>query len=180
MRRRQILVAAIGATATPVGSAVGVRAGRPDPERVLLELVEYAIDGDDPDDEYVRIANAGEEPLDMSGWRVEDDGLVPAETLDPFVFPTGFTLAPDAEVTLFTGDGEPTDETLYWGVDRQIWSEDGDVLVVRDEDGTVMFERPFAGEESQVIVEITRSNDPVEAGHWFEQGRPSAIAPTSR
>ena len=113
----------------------------PDP----LSVDGYQIHGEDPDEEYVRLRNVGTQRLDATGWTLEDDGLVPAGTLSPFTFPAGFTLESDATVTIVTGEGEDTDETLYWGVDRQVWAEGGDVVFVFDADGDRLLEQPIAG-----------------------------------
>ncbi|WP_290815087.1 lamin tail domain-containing protein [Halovivax sp.] len=156
---------------------------RADP--TALELVEYHILGDDPDEEWIRLRNGAAEPLDASTLRIEDDGLVPAGTLSPFEFPGGFALDAGAEVTVVTGQGSDTDDTLYWGVGRHVWDEDGDIVYVRDEAGEVVLEEPIAaapeeeepgdedgepdddpedGEAGPVTVAIDETNAPVEGG----------------
>ncbi|WP_254864749.1 lamin tail domain-containing protein [Halovivax gelatinilyticus] len=168
--------------------AVRVEAAEDDEEPAdpdTLELVDYQILGDDPDEEYVTLQNTGNESLDLSGWHIEDDGLVPAETLSAFEFPDGFTLEPNATVTVVTGSGSNTAETLYWGVGRHVWSEDGDVLTVRDEGGTARLEAAIAADPDEepedeeqdeeepeddepeagpVTVAIDGTNAPVEGG----------------
>lgn len=194
MRRRQLMGAGVSVLAVPtVSTEEGQRS-----QAELLEVVDYYILGGDPEKEYITLQNVSGEPLSMSNWTIEDDGLVPADTLSPFVFPSGFTLEPNAEVTIVTGDGGDTDETLYWGVGRQVWSEEGDIVYVSDASDRVILEQPIAGEPEvgeqpdevpdeepeeerpeeeeqleeeepvRIEVEIDETNDPVMAGDRFE------------
>jgi len=119
-----------------------------DTGEVALDLIDYAIGGEDPDDEYVTFRNEGETEIDMTGWRMEDDGLVPASSLSPFEFPSGFTLEAGGELTVVTGESTEDEQTLSWGIDRQVWSEEGDVLyVINSEDETIL-ESMISGDES--------------------------------
>ncbi|WP_276253157.1 lamin tail domain-containing protein [Halomontanus rarus] len=127
-----------------------------------IALVDYAILGDDPSGEYITIRNTGENALDASNWTLEDAGLVPANTLSPFEFPNGFTLGPGADVTIVTGDGNNTNETLYWGVGRQVWNEDGDTVIVHDGDGEVILEESIAAEEPVEEEEPPEEESPEE------------------
>ena len=78
-------------------------------------------------DEYLVFRNDGEEPLDLTGWRVENsDGKT-------YEFPDEFVLDPRRAVTVHSGSGEDTDEDLYWNSNRAVWKNTGDTLTVRDE-----------------------------------------------
>ncbi|MFC4552236.1 MULTISPECIES: lamin tail domain-containing protein [Halorussus] len=80
-------------------------------------------------DEYLVLRNDGEEPLDLAGWTVEnDDGKT-------YEFREEFGLDPGRTVTLHSGSGEDTDTDRYWGSERAVWKNTGDVLTVRDADG---------------------------------------------
>ncbi|WP_435178978.1 lamin tail domain-containing protein [Halorussus sp. AFM4] len=95
---------------------------------VVDEIHEDARGYDDwnRNDEYLVFRNDGEEPLDLTGWRVENaDGRT-------YEFPEEFVLEPGRSVTVHTGSGEDTDEDLYWGSDRAVWKNTGDTLTVRD------------------------------------------------
>jgi competence protein ComEC len=96
--------------------------------------------GDDREnlnDEYVVFENTGEESLDLSGWTVED------EVGQTYTFPDGTTLDSGATVTLHTGSGTDTDTDLYWGSGSPIWNNDGDTVIVRTPDGTVVVEKSY-------------------------------------
>ncbi|GAB3416905.1 lamin tail domain-containing protein [Haloparvum alkalitolerans] len=88
--------------------------------------------GDDREnlnDEYVVFENTGDEAIDLSGWTVED------EAGHSYAFPDGFTLEAGARVTLRTGSGTDTDTDLYWGAGSPVWNNDGDTVILSDDDG---------------------------------------------
>lgn len=69
--------------------------------------------------------------------------LYPARALNSIPSPNGCTLDPGETVTVETGSGRETDDTLYWGPDGAIWNNGGDTIVVTDDDGTVVIERTY-------------------------------------
>ncbi|GAA0551941.1 lamin tail domain-containing protein [Halorubrum ejinorense] len=91
-------------------------------------------DGENLNDEYVVFENAGEEPIDLSGWTVED------EAAHGYAFPQGFTLDAGATVTLRTGSGTDTDSELYWGSGSPIWNNAGDTVILSNADGEHVLE----------------------------------------
>ena len=80
-------------------------------------------------DEYVTFRNAGEAPLDLTGWTVSDAAG------HAYPFPDGFALAPGATVTLYTGAGDDAGEALYWGSKEAVWNNGGDAVVVTNASG---------------------------------------------
>ncbi|AXG06898.1 MBL fold metallo-hydrolase [Haloplanus rubicundus] len=114
-------------TAAPTVTDGGTPTGR-------LVVAEINPDPDGPDrehldDEYVVFENADDEPLDLSGWTVED------EAGRTYTFPDGYVLAAGGTVTLRTGTGTDTDAELYWGLGSAIWNNDGDTVIVHNSDG---------------------------------------------
>lgn len=112
-------------------------------ETAALEVVEIHEDaaGNDHEtenDEYIVIKNTGSQTLDLNGWRVEDDAG------HTYQFPDGFSLAPGAEVTLYTGSGTDTASSLYWGSDSAIWNNGGDIIFVFDESGEVVIKESYS------------------------------------
>ncbi|MFW5999966.1 MAG: lamin tail domain-containing protein, partial [Halorubrum sp.] len=104
-----------------------------------LEVAEINADaeGDDQEnlnDEYVVFENTGDEPIDLSGWTVED------EAAHGYEFPQGFTLDAGATVTLRTGSGTDTDTELYWGSGSPIWNNAGDTVILSNADGEHVLE----------------------------------------
>jgi competence protein ComEC len=119
------------ATATPTSTESVATDGGTTGELVVEEIHADA-EGDDREnlnDEYIVFANAGDEPLDMSGWIVED------EVGKTYTFPDGFTLEAGATVTLHTGSGTDTATDLYWGADSPVWNNGGDTVIVTNADG---------------------------------------------
>ena len=115
-------------TAAPITTDGGTPTDR------SLVVSEIAADPDGPDrenldDEYVVFENAGDEPLNLSGWTVED------EAGRTYTFPDGYVLDAGATVTLRTGTGTDTDADLYWGSGSAIWNNDGDTVLVHNSDG---------------------------------------------
>jgi competence protein ComEC len=96
--------------------------------------------GDDREnlnDEYVVFENTGDDTLDLSGWTVED------EAGRTYTFPAGTALDPGATVTLHTGSGTDSGTDLYWGSGSPIWNNDGDTVIVRTPDGTIVLENAY-------------------------------------
>ncbi|KTG11525.1 hypothetical protein AUR64_03200 [Haloprofundus marisrubri] len=87
--------------------------------------------------EYLVFENSGNSPLDLTGWTVAD------EAGHTYTFPMGFTLAPGARVTLYTGEGSDTDTELYWGSGNAVWNNGGDTIRVSDGTGTVVLEERY-------------------------------------
>jgi micrococcal nuclease len=83
--------------------------------------------------EYVVLANTGDDPVDLTGWTLRD-----SSSQNRFVFPIGFTIAPDAEVTIRTGPGPDTDDTLQWRLDHPVWDNAGDTAFLVDSNGNVV------------------------------------------
>ena len=104
-----------------------------------LEVAEINADaeGDDRENltgEYVVFENTGDEPIDLSGWTVED------EAARSYAFPQGFALEAGATVTLRSGSGTDTDTELYWGSGSPIWNNDGDTVILTTDDGERVLE----------------------------------------
>ena len=91
-------------------------------------------DGENLNDEYVVFENTGDEPIDLSGWTVEDAAGRGYE------FPGGFTLDAGATVTLRTGSGTDTDTDLHWGSGSPIWNNAGDTVILSNADGERVLE----------------------------------------
>jgi len=79
--------------------------------------------------EWVKITNGGIGPVDMTDWKLSDKGDI--HTNCPF--PQGFMLLPGASVTIHSGRGRNSTTDLYMGYDKEIWNNDGDCAILRDE-----------------------------------------------
>ena len=91
-------------------------------------------DGENLNGEYVVFENAGDEPVDLSGWTVAD------EAGRSYEFPSGFALDAGATVTLRTGSGTDTATDLYWGSGSPIWNNAGDTVILSNADGERVLE----------------------------------------
>jgi competence protein ComEC len=124
----------VGAAGPSTGTAAATDGGTDVPTGGELVVAEVHPDaeGDDREnlgDEYVVFENAGDDPLSLSGWTVEDAA---GRT---YAFPDGYVLDSGATVTLRTGTGTDTDTELYWGSGAPVWNNDGDTVIVRNSEG---------------------------------------------
>ncbi len=98
-------------------------------------------DGDDREnlnDEYLVFQNNGSEPLDLSGWTVED------EAGKRYVFPNDYMLDAGATVTLHTGSGSDSEHDLYWGAESPVWNNAGDTVIVHNSEGERVLRRTYS------------------------------------
>ena len=93
-------------------------------------------DNENLNDEYVTLANRGNETLDLSGWTVTD------EAGKAYTF-GNLTLKPDERVTLRSGPGEDTATDVYWDQPSAVWNNGGDAVTVRDAGGDLVAERSY-------------------------------------
>jgi PKD repeat protein len=126
-----------GKTASSTGS-VDVQAPIPSAtEGPSIEFVwpfHYDAEGDDAtnlNDEYFTLQNTGSEAIDLSGWRVENEHGV------AFRFPNGVTLAPGAQITIYSGSGTNTTTRLYWHASEPMW-DTGDLAFLLDASGEIL------------------------------------------
>lgn len=98
--------------------------------------LEYDAPGDDArnsNGEWVDIANAGNEPIALDGWAIQDES-----SSHRFHFPSGFLLSPGAEVRVSSGCGMPGDDHLFWCDQDPVWSNGGDTAYLLDPAGNVV------------------------------------------
>ena len=94
-------------------------------------------DGDNLNDEYVVLENRGDRTIALSGYTIRDDAN------HAYTVPDGVELRPGERLTLFTGSGDATDDSLYWGANSPIWNNDGDVVYVETANGTTVVEYEY-------------------------------------
>jgi endonuclease YncB( thermonuclease family) len=86
--------------------------------------------------EFVVLENYGDQPLDLTGWTLSDEGH------HRYLFPR-FVLAPKAKVTIHSGLGRNTDTDLFWGSRSPIWNNNGDTVFLRDDKGRLVLVHPY-------------------------------------
>jgi micrococcal nuclease len=107
-----------------------------------LEITGLRLDADGDDvenlnDEWVDVRNAGDSPIDLTGWRLRDESAS-----HRFEFPDGFVLAPGAQVRVHSGCGPDTTASLHWcAADSAIWNNDGDTAFLVDPSGNLVARR---------------------------------------
>jgi micrococcal nuclease len=94
-------------------------------------------DGDNLNDEYVVLENRGNRTIDLSGYTVGDAAD------HAFTIPDSVALRPGEQLTVFTGRGTDTDDSLYWGANSPVWNNDGDVVYVATANDTTVVEYEY-------------------------------------
>jgi len=128
-----------GATETGATAGTDAATATPTGDGVVVAEIDADAEGNDNEnlnDEYVVLANRGDEPVPLDGWTVSDEAGKTYEF-------GNCTLAPGERVTLHTGSGEETATDVYWGKRQAVWNNDGDTVTVRDANGTIVAERSY-------------------------------------
>lgn len=98
---------------------------------IVIMDAHYNAEGDDNENlngEYFTIRNQGSTPADLTSWEVRDsDGFV-------FVLPA-VTLQPGSALTLFTGTGESTGDSVFMRSPVPVLNNGGDNLALYDREG---------------------------------------------
>ncbi|MFC6906099.1 lamin tail domain-containing protein [Halalkalicoccus tibetensis] len=118
-----------------------------------LEISDFEVLGNEPNDEYVTITNNSDEDIDMTGFQLRD---APGGAVDdrntpdgPFTFPS-FTLDAGNSVTVFTGSGQDDDANLYWGENLQVYNQEGDTITLLDAGGNTVAEVTYDSQTSLI------------------------------
>jgi endonuclease YncB( thermonuclease family) len=84
------------------------------------------------DREYVTIANEGQARLDLAGWTLRDES-----SQNRYAF-GDVRLERGDHVTVRTGCGHDSGDTVFWCADRSVWSNGGDTAILQDRHGNVV------------------------------------------
>lgn len=112
--------------------------------------------GVESDNEYITLHNEGDNAIDFTGWAMQDrrdDGMVDTPGgASAYSFPSGFTLEAGAQVRIYTGgdESDDSDNELHWGNGNQIWSQEGDTVIVEDANGDVALETSYNDQTSSI------------------------------
>jgi len=104
---------------------------------IQLRIIQIEADapGDDrqnPNGEWIEIANQGDEPVQMQGYTLKDE----ANHIYTFA---DFVLAPGRAFRLFSGQGQNGANALYWGLrNESVWNNGSDAAFLRDASGALV------------------------------------------
>lgn len=102
-----------------------------------LKILDIQADapGDDrenPNGEWIEIANQGDRPIQMQGYSLKDE----ANHIYTF---GNFTVASGATFRLYSGQGQNSATELYWGlVGESVWNNGSDAAFLRDAEGNLV------------------------------------------
>lgn len=102
-----------------------------------LAVVDEQADapGDDRerlDEEWVEVANLGNEPVALDGWTLRDE-----TTSNRFAL-GGITIDPGTSIRFRTGSGRTDGDDVYLGEDFPVWSNNGETVLLVDPDGVIV------------------------------------------
>jgi micrococcal nuclease len=137
--------AAIAAAVTGIGLWSPMACGD-NPRLAAIEISEIEFDppgrdSDNPNEEWVRIVNREDQPVDLSGWVLRDES-----TRHRLVLPDGLQLGPGGGLTIHSGCGTATATDLYWCATDPVWSNGGDTVILQLPDGTIVAWEQYAGD----------------------------------
>jgi len=103
---------------------------------VPLKIVDIHYDApgndtDNPNGEWIDIANQGQEAINLEGYVLKDEGN------NFYTFPD-FSLRPGRRVRLFSGAGQNDDVQLFWNSATAVWNNSGDAAFLRDPEGALV------------------------------------------
>lgn len=126
-------------TNTPTPSRTPTRTPTsPAPANIKITHITYDPPGNDVDGEFVRIQNIGGTAASMTNWTLRD------ESAHIYTFPS-FTLAPGAQVQVWTGSGVNNSTNLFWNSSQAIWNNAGDTAFLRNAGGALISQCSYAG-----------------------------------
>lgn len=125
------------ATSTPTPTPDAEPTPTPDPDTGLL-VAEVSAEGDTLYDEYLVFQNAGDLPLDLSGWRVKD------EDGNTHTFGDGVELGNGESLALHSSKGTQTESDRFWWADSEVWDDGGETIYVYDERGQMVYEYTYS------------------------------------
>ena len=116
------------ATPTPTPTAIPPTPTPNSPASVVISSVSCS-----GQPEIIYIQNTGASSVDLTGWRIEDEG--PNYTMS---FPSGFTLGSGSTVQVHSAaSGEDTDSIIYW-TGRYVLNNNNDTAHLFDASGNMV------------------------------------------
>jgi endonuclease YncB( thermonuclease family)/P pilus assembly chaperone PapD len=97
------------------------------PPGLIIDKVVYDAPGDDlanPNGEWIRIKNVGSYSVDFRDWQIYSWPYSLTSNLSRIILP-------GATLTVYIGEGDNTDSTMYWGKSKGILNNGGDLVELR-------------------------------------------------
>lgn len=73
--------------------------------------------------EKINLKNTGKQPVDLTGWRLEN------EKGDQYLFP-GLTLFPEGAISVYSQAGANTPVELYWNASTAVWKSGSEAVLL--------------------------------------------------
>lgn len=128
-----------------------------------LEVSEVNNEGTLPEEENIVLTNTSDQDIDMTGFQIRDrEGATVDDRpgTDAYVF-GDFILGAGNSVTVWSGEGTDDGDNVYWGQsgeNQQIWSEEGDTVIVLDADGNEVLRYEYnGGQPALALFQFVRS-----------------------
>jgi len=122
-------------------NGVGIWARSEYSDCVELGQFHYNAKGEDDKnlaDEFFVVRNSCERAISASRWSARN-------TFNSFAIPN-FELGAGSEIRVTTGSGENSDREIFLSSKRPIWTNKGDVLYLKDGDGSIILSKSYKNE----------------------------------
>lgn len=129
-------------------------------DSIVIDDVQFNAPGDDalnPNGEWIILRNAGDETVDLSNWRIKDDGF-------DYVFTDGEVLSAGETLQIFIGSGTDEGNVRYWGNSEGILNNDGGNLEIwtpysRNVDSFTWGDTPDIDENPRGAIQLSVNYD---------------------
>jgi len=109
---------------------------------IYISATQFDAPGDDRQNlngEWVQLSNKGGDTVLIAGWTLSDNGRSILYT-----FPAIF-LVPGESVRIFSGSGTLNNTALFMGKTDPVWSNSGDMAILKDGQGAIIDQRSEGG-----------------------------------
>jgi hypothetical protein len=117
----------------------GTNATIPLTNSINISALDVGAPGETAYQEYVEITNTGSSSINMKNWTIKDAGA-----RHTYLFPS-YVLKAKSTVTLHSGSGTNTANTLYWNKYSFIWNNNGDIAYLYNSQGKLVSSRGANG-----------------------------------
>jgi micrococcal nuclease len=99
---------------------------------IQIEADAPGSDNENPNGEWIEIANQGDGPVSMQGYTLKDEAN--------HIYSFGdFTVPPNQSFRLYSGQGSDNPDEIYWGFSGEsVWNNNGDAAFLRDGEGALV------------------------------------------
>jgi len=122
-------------TSTPITTPTSTLPTTGGSNSVYISALYVGAPHETKDQEYVQITNTGTNAVNLNSWKITDEGAKHTYTFPSYALSAGST------VTLISGLGTNSADSLYWNKDIFIWNNDGNTAYLYNAQGTLVSQK---------------------------------------